>query len=173
MFSIDFLPTPGVAFSLLAAGSLPVCLLVLSHGPWKVRAPGRRFVVSAGLTTVLWVGLMIVPDSPDLADVLSGGLLLATTLLAGFTLWTMVAWGFTVSMLLALNRAGRPLSTTEWALRYTGGKTVEVFARDRLGVLFRLGLAEAQGDQIVMTPDRGRRIACVVGLLRHVFGLPQ
>jgi hypothetical protein len=122
---------------------------------------------------MLWVGLMFVSTSPGLVDLISGGLLLATALLAGFTLWTLVAWGFTISILLALNRANSPLTLDEWVLRYTGGKPVEAFARDRLGVLFRLGLAEAQGDQIVMTPSRGRRMARVVGLLRQVFGLPQ
>jgi hypothetical protein len=173
MISIDFIPTPAIALSLLGVVSLPFCLLVLSHGPWKVPAPGRRFVLSAGLTVMLWIGLMFVPTSPVLVDVISGGLLLATALLAGFTLWTLVAWGFTVSMLLSLSRAGVPLTPEEWVLRYTGGTPVDAFARDRLGVLFRLGLAQAQGDQIVMTPGRGRRMARVVVLLRQIFGLPQ
>jgi hypothetical protein len=102
----------------------------------------------------------------------TGVLLLATATLAGFTLWTLVAWGFTVSMLLALARAGRPLTADEWALAYTRGKPLEAFARDRLGVLFKLGLAEVQEGQVVMTPRRGRAFAKGAMVLRKLFGLP-
>lgn len=170
--TIDFIPTPAIALSLLAAGLLPVLVLTLSHGPWKVRAPGRRFVAAAGITVLSWVGLMFVPDGPDPADVVAGGLLLAGALLAGFTLWTLVAWGFTLTMLLTLARAGRPLTLPEWVAGYTGGKPLAAFARDRLGVLFMLGLAHARDGRVVMTPGRGRPVARVAGLLRLVFGLP-
>ena len=51
-------------------------------------------------------------------------------------------------MLLALDRAGRPLSAEEWALAYTRGKPLEVFTRDRLGSCPRLGLAELRGDEV-------------------------
>ena len=139
--SIDFAPSLTIALSLTACGLLPVYVLILSHGPWKVSAPGRRFIVAAGATVVTWAGLMAVPAEPALPDVVAGGLLLITALLAGFTVWTLVAWGFTLSMLLTLARAGRPLALDEWVTGYTGGKPIDAFSRDRLGVLLRLGLA--------------------------------
>jgi len=171
--SIDFLPSLAITLSLAAVALLPLILLALSHGPWKIPAPGRRFIVSAGITSVCWVGFMFLPGSPDLVDVFAGGLLLATGFLAGFTLWTLVAWGFTLSMLLTLARHPCRLTEQEWVHGYTNGKPVEAFARDRLGVLFRLGLAEARTGRVVMTPGRGRRVARVAGVLRRVFGLPK
>ena len=170
---IDFLPTLPVALSLAACSAFPVLLISLSHGPARVSAPGRRFVVAAGLTVGLWVGLMLVPATPDAVDVVAGGLLLVTTLLAGFTLWTLVAWGFTLSMLLALGRSGRPLTLNEWVADYTGGRPLSAFARDRLGVLTRLGLADVRGDRVVMAPGRGRLVARVAAVLRRTFGLPS
>jgi hypothetical protein len=150
---------------------LPALVLVLSHGPLKVDAPGRRFVLAAGTTWAVWVAAMIA-TAPGAVDLVTGGLLLATATLAGFTLWTLVAWGFTLSMLLALNRAGRPLTVDEWAAAYTRGQPLDAFARDRLGVLLKLGLARVRGDEVVMTPGRGRVMARMTLLLRRLFGLP-
>jgi hypothetical protein len=169
--TIDFIPTLPVALSLAACVLLPIALLVLSHGPLKVTAPGKRFVLAAVVAWVAWVAAMVA-IRPDWVELVTGVLLLATATLAGFTLWTLVAWGFTVSMLLALARAGRPLTADEWALAYTRGKPLEAFARDRLGVLFKLGLAEVQEGQVVMTPRRGRAFAKGAMVLRKLFGLP-
>src|SRR4051794_11449564 len=98
---VDFVPSPPVALSLVACGLLPVLLLALSHGPAKVAAPGRRFVLAALLAWAAWAAAMVAAN-PSAVDLLTGGLLLATATLAGFTLWTLVAWGFTVTMLVAL-----------------------------------------------------------------------
>jgi hypothetical protein len=170
--SVDFTPPPAVALALLACCLLPVFLLSLSHGALRVAAPGRRFVLAAALAWVAWAGTVTVVH-PDAVELLTGALLLAAATLAGFTLWTLVAWGFTLSMLLALRRAGRPLTVGEWALAYTRGKPLDAFARDRLGVLLKLGLAELRGGEVVMTPVRGRLFAKAAGVLRQLFGLPR
>jgi len=168
---VDFAPTLAVALSLAACALLPVLLLALSHGPLRVDAPGRRFVVSAALAWAAWVAATTA-TAPGAVELVTGALLLATATLAGFTLWTLVAWGFTLSMLLALDRAARPFSVEEWALAYTRGKPLDAFARDRLGVLLKLGLAELRGGEVVMTPRRGRLVARVAVVLRKLFGLP-
>jgi hypothetical protein len=170
--AVDFIPTLPVALSLAACAILPVALLALSHGPLKVRAPGKRFVVAVAVVWAAWVAAMIAVR-PEWVELAAGGLLLATATLAGFTLWTLVAWGFTVSMLLALARAGRPITADEWALAYTRGKPLDAFARDRLGVLLKLGLAEVRDGQVVMTPRRGRTFAKGALALRRVFGLSE
>jgi hypothetical protein len=169
---IDFVPSAAVAAALAASGLLPVFLISLSHGALKVTAPGRRFVLAAALAWAAWLATLPA-TSPDAVDLVTSVLLLATATLAGFTLWTLVAWGFTVSMLLALDRACGPLSVDEWAIEYTRGKPIDAFARDRLGVLFKLKLAEARGDSVVMTPARGRLFAVAAGTLRTLFGLPK
>jgi hypothetical protein len=160
-----------VALSLIACVLLPVALLALSHGPLKVPAPGKRFVVATAVVWAAWVAAMVAVR-PDSVELVTGGLLLATATLAGFTLWTLVAWGFTVSMLLALSRADRPLTVDGWALAYTRGKPLAAFARDRLGVLLKLGLAEVRGGEVVMTPRRGRVFAKAATAFRNLFGLP-
>ena len=168
---IEVVPSLPVAFSLAACGLMPFMLLALSHGPWRIAAPGRRFVVAAALTWAGWLGAMSFL-APVWVDFVTGAFLIATATLAGFTLWTLVAWGFTLSMLLALSRAERPLSVEEWALAHTRGKPLAAFTRDRLGVLVAMGLAEVRGDRVLMTDNRGRVVARTAGALRTLFGLP-
>jgi hypothetical protein len=169
---IDFVPSQAVVVSLAACALLPCVLLLVSHGPTRIGAPGRRFVVAAVLTWAAWVGAMIA-FTPGWVDVVAGLCLLMTATLAGFTLWTLIAWGFTLSMLLALSRDGRPLSDDEWAEEYTRGKSLAAFARDRLGVLFALGLAEVHGERVAMTSTRGLLFAKSAAASRALFGLPR
>ncbi len=168
--AIDLVPSIPVALALALSGAAPILLLVLSHGPWRIAGPGRRFVLAALLVWSAWLAATVVA-APGWVDALTGGLLLATVTLAGFTLWTLIAWGFTLSMLLALHRRGRTLSVEEWMLAHTRGKPLAAFARDRLGVLVAMGLTEVRGDRLVMTDHRGRVVAKFAALLRGLFGL--
>ncbi len=169
--TIDFVPTPVVADSFLAAAVLPVVAIVLAHGFWKVRSPGRRFIVAVLASLATWMIIVLNRDSVDAVDLLAGTLLLAAAILAGFTVWTLIACGFTVSMLQALARSDTSLTQETWIAAYTGGKPLVALAQDRLGVLFRLGLARQVGDRVVMTPVPGRLMAKAAAALRRLFGL--
>jgi hypothetical protein len=167
---IDVVPTQPVSFSLAACAALPLVLIALSHGALRIAAPGRRFLSAAGVTWLAWLAAMAVSQA-GWVDMVSGFLLLASATLAGFTLWTLIAWGFTLSMLLALYRGGRTLSVEEWMLAHTRGKPIAAFARDRLGVLVRMSLADIRGGRVVMTDRRGRVVARIAAGLRGLFGL--
>jgi hypothetical protein len=155
-----------------AAGlALPLVLALLSHGPWKVRAPGRRFVLAALVTAAGWALFLAARRADPPGDLLASAMVLLTAVLAGFTAWTLVAWGFTVSLLMRLAQAGRPLTFEEWVAAYTGGRAVDRFAEDRLSLLLRAGVARLEGGQVRLTPGRGRRLARLVALLRRLFGV--
>jgi len=167
---IDAIPSVPVAISLAACFALPLVVVGLSHGPWRILAPGRRFAIAALLIWIAWMAAL-APIGPGWVDLVTGALLLATATLAGFTLWTLIAWGFTLSMLLALERARRPLATEEWIRAYTRGWPLEALARDRLGLLVRLGVAEIEANQQLVLVRRGRWLARVALSCRRVFGL--
>jgi hypothetical protein len=169
---IEFVPSQAIVASLAACVLLPAVLLLVSHGLTRIGSPGRRFVVATLLTWAVWVMAMIALG-PGWVDFTTGLFLLLTTTLAGFTLWTLIAWGFTLSMVLALARCGRPLSIEEWAEEYTRGKSLSAFARDRLGILLVLGLVEVHGERVIMTSTRGRIFAKSAAALRALFGLPR
>ncbi len=170
--TIDFIPSATIAVSLLLCAGLPVLVVLLSHGPWKVSHPGRRFLVATLAIGVGWALAMCVM-SPRWVELLTGGLLLATATLVAFTCWTLIAWGFTLSMLLALARAECPLQEQYWVQRYTGGRPLEALTRDRLGLLVKLGLARVDDGELILNLPRGRWLAQITMLLRQLFGLPK
>lgn len=164
-----------ILFSFCMLGVLPFTLIALSHGPLRVAAPGRRFVVTAALIVILWlIGLFALYDGGQrdaFADVIVAVLLMTGGLLAAFTLWTLIAWGFSVSLLLALSQRGGTLDFTSWVHAYTGGQSLERFAKDRQGVLLRFNLAQANETGLRITPWPGRAVAFVAVALRRLFGI--
>lgn len=169
---IEFMPTTPVALSLLVLVATPILVLLLSYGSWKVASPGKRFVFAALGGWTIWLFCMVASD-PTVVELITGFLLLVTATLVQFTLWTLLAWGFTLSMLLALHRAGQPLLLEEWVQAYTGGKPLSAFAEDRIQLLLRLRLAELTDRQLVMSRGRGRLIAQLTQRLRRLFGLSK
>lgn len=163
------LPFP-VGVALVAAALLPVLLVVLGHGPWRVAAPGRRFLVAAALGwSAGGVAFSLVPGSGF--DRAAGLLILAGATLVVFVFWTLVAWGFTLTMLRALAAADHPLTEEQWIAGVTGGRNLTAFCTDRLRVLERFGCAARVGDRVVLTRAAGRRTARLAVACRRLFGL--
>ncbi|CCQ50017.1 hypothetical protein [Crocosphaera watsonii] len=72
--NINFLPSPAILGAILASLSLPILLIILSHGVWKVRALGKRFIVACWLIIGLWLvslGFEIANSQESLALLLS------------------------------------------------------------------------------------------------------
>ena len=168
--AIEFVPSVPVAISLATCCALPVVLVVLSHGPWRIAPPLRRFLTAAFISWAVWL-IAMAAVGPGWVDCVTGTLLVATATLAGFTLWTLIAWGFTLSMLLALERTRHPLTIEAWTRAYTRGRPLDALAQDRLGLLFRLGLAEMRGESLLVLARRGRWVARLAFGCRRVFGL--
>jgi hypothetical protein len=168
--AIDLVPSAPVAITIAVCWASPILLFALSHGPWRIAAPGRRFVMAAILTWTAWLAAMAAV-APGWVDLVTGGLLLATATLAGFTLWTLIAWGFTLSMLLVLERAGSSITIEEWIRAYTRGRPLDALARDRVGLLLRLGLVSMSDKGLLVSAPRGGQFARVAFACRRVFGL--
>lgn len=167
---MDLLPSDIVLGALLAACLLPLLLVVLAHGPWRERRPGRRFFLAAGLDLGLWVVWIALQPAWHLADLAAGGLILLTAFLVGFTIWTLIAWGFTLTMLRAIADAGEPISEEEWVVQYTGGQTLEAFGKDRLFLLLKSRLGRLEEDRVLSTA-KGRFGARVGLLLRRLLAI--
>lgn len=166
-----FVPSLTIGAGIGAGLVLPAILAMLSHGPWKVTAPGRRFVLAALLTCGGWAGFLALQPSVSLADLLASAMILFTALLVIFSFWCLLAWGFTVSLLMALARAGHPLSFAEWVAAYNGGGNVETFTRDRLSLLLKYKMARLDGPNVRIIPGRGVLLVHLIVLLRRLFGV--
>jgi len=168
----DFVPSHAMTIAFAASAALPLLLILLSHGIIKVRSPGRRFLFAFFISSSLAILSAIIWPVDDAAEFIAAICLYLAVALATFTIWTLIAWGFTLTMLLTIADAKSPWNREEWVLAYTGGKPIEQLARDRLGLLFMLRLAERSGDSVRILPGRGTLFAYATRFLRRLFGMP-
>lgn len=145
-------------------------LLCLSRGPCRITAPGPRFKVATVAVSIGWGAFLLWDASPALADIVASLLIWLTALLVGFSFWSLLVWGFTVTLLMRLVEAPRPLRFDEWVAAYTGGGSAETFARDRLSILVGMGLARQEDEYVRLTSGWAVTFARFVGALRRGFG---
>jgi hypothetical protein len=167
---MNVLPGPAQAAAICISATLPLLLFCSARFRWLGGA-GRRFRI--GCTTavvVFFVACVTVPGERHFDDVLGGILLLTTAIMLAYVLWSLLAWGFTLTLLTALAQAGRPLTSKQWAAAYMGGGDLSTFAHNRLRLLLGSGMAVSSNGTITAT-TRGLMIVRLVRLVRLVTGL--
>jgi hypothetical protein len=167
---MNLLPGPAQTVAICLSFLLP--LLLLGYAKFlNIRGAGRRFrigcVTVAGLFAIACVAL---PGERHLDDVVGGILLLATAILLVYVFWSLLAWGFTLTLLTALAQAGRPLTEEQWAAAYMQGGDLRTFAHNRLKLLLGSGMVVAANDK-VSTTAKGLAIVRLVKIVRLATGL--
>jgi hypothetical protein len=170
---VIWIPPPPIGVALVASVSLPLFVLVLARGPWHIEAPMKRFIAAAvGAVLVMAIGLYFEGPT-DWVELAAAIVLLLGSLLAGFTFWTLIAWGFTLSMLRVLEENRGFDSVEAWCGAYTGGQGIGGFASDRCGLLLRLGLVRHDEQGRLIATSTGRFAARFVTGVRYFFGLAR
>lgn len=168
---MNVVPGPAVTGALTLSITFPLLLMSFAHGPLRVPRSGARYqlaAVAAIILFALWCALYPGARSP--ADVVAGALMISGAMIIWFNIWSILVWGFTLSLLTALAEAHAPLTKERWIAAYTGISDASVFAHDRLGVLLKLKAARIERDQVRMTV-LGRLIALGGRLARLMFGM--
>ena len=170
---MTFVPPPAIGLA-LGCAALPIFLLWLAArlmGPSD--SPGHRLVVAEATGFAVWLLGMAVWGAAEATweDWLAALLILMGGVVAAFTLWSLLAWGFTSSLLLTLSHADAPLTLDAWIARYTRGGDATVFTRNRLGVLLGLGLAREAPDGVRPMPGWAAVVGTTALYLRSFFGL--
>jgi hypothetical protein len=173
---IDPVPpwTIGVAIA-CALLILPIFALV-----WQVaaalRESGRRLIASVVLASALWVCLLTAGAALGFPirgiDIAAGVAILLAGAICAFLIVSLLAWGFTVSIVRDLGEAAKPLSLGAWKAAFGRGVGFDAFARDRLALLTTLGVARVNGRQLTLT-DRGRMIARLARLGMIYFAIER
>jgi hypothetical protein len=171
---MTFVLSPALALA-LGCAVLPILLLwAAARVRGTTTLPGRRLVNAEAVSLGVWLlGMAVWHDTMAATweDWLAAVLILFGGVLATFTLWSLLAWGFTSSLLLTLSRADSPLTLDDWIVRYTRGGDSAVFTRNRLGVLLRLGLARETPDGVKPMPGWAAMAGASALCLRALFGL--
>jgi hypothetical protein len=164
-------PPPPICSALAASISLPFFVLLLSHGPWRIDGPMSRFVTASVCALSVMLAGLGAGGMGDWVELTAALILFFGSVIAGFTCWSLVAWGFTLSMLRVLDEQHSLGSMTAWCNAYTGGQDIEAFAADRCRLLIRVGLARPDTPGGIAATPFGRLAAPLVELTRRCFGL--
>jgi len=156
-----------VALALGASTPLILVCAKIIH----VRGAGARYLVGGLISIAIFLALaLILPGARDPVDLLSGLLLLLSALLFWNVPWNLLAFGFTITLLTALVKFGRPATRDQWTSAYMQGSDLDKFARNRLQLLLGTGMATIDRNDIVATPF-GKVCAGLVRLTRLICGI--
>ena len=159
MPSLEFTMPGTIAVAFAASLSLPVYLGIIARVSFFAGRNALQFLISVVLTTAVWIiALRFVPSTRP-AEIVVGGMVLASAVLVYLQIWAMLSRGYTLSMLMTLFQAGRPLSAAEIASRYRGGESLEWVMHHRLAGLQAAQLVCRDGPRLVLTPKFGRVVA--------------
>jgi hypothetical protein len=166
---------PLIAAAFLAALAIPCLLIGLAFGPASFREPWSRYKASVAIACAGWIatGLILAARGfsvPFFDWVASFALILASAL-AAFVIWSVLAWGFTLNMLLHIANANRPVDTLTWVKLYSGHRSFRQIAVDRLHILFASGLARRHGENVELAAGMGRVAVTLLVITRRFFGM--
>ncbi|WP_038974957.1 hypothetical protein, partial [Bradyrhizobium genomosp. III] len=116
------------------------------------------------------IACLALPGQRHYDDVLGGLFLLATAMMFFYILFSLLAWGFTLTLLTALVKAGRPLTWEQWAVAYMQGGDLGTFTHNRLKLLVGAGMLTIADGRLAPTA-KGVAVARLVKLVRLSTGL--
>jgi hypothetical protein len=169
------LPPPALAAAVVSGAAIPSLLVLLGNGPRIFRAPGPRFraaVLSA--VVLLLLGLLLIAltgGTVDFIDTIASIAIVGAAALLSFIAWSLLAWGFTLNMLLVLAAESRTISLGDWVAGFAGGADIGRLTIDRISVLLDAGFVEAAGARSYALTPRGDIAAKFVQLARSTFGI--
>jgi hypothetical protein len=164
-------PSSPIAAAIAAAVSLPLFLFALAHSPWRPKSPMRHFLSAAGASCGLLAALLFAMGQVEWPDLLAALVLLVASLLAGYTLWTLIVWGFTLAMLNVIEQRQHVGSIEAWCVAYAGDKGIDAFTVNRCSLLLAADFAELQSSRELSITPRGHLAAQLVKAVRWIFGL--
>lgn len=145
------LPAPMQCVALALGAATPVVLIVCARFA-RVSGAGARYMVGCLTSIAIFIALaLILPGARDPVDLYSAFLLLLAALLFWNVPWNLLAFGFTLTLLTALVKAGRPTTQSQWISAYMHGADLGKFARNRLQLLLGTGMATIDQNYIVAT----------------------
>lgn len=140
-------------------------LLLFLGGKLNIE-PGLRFKLVIGLILGLWWEMNKFSFNWEW---IAGVFCISAVLLIGFMLWSVLCWGYTISMLLCLQRCDEIDSLQQWEIAYAGPTGVRELTLNRLKVLTGLGFAKVEKN--LSLTKLGHLNARIFKIICKIFGV--
>lgn len=173
MGAIDFSIPPALAAAAIVTALFPLILAATQASSRLGERHAARFTASALLCLGAWLllALILSRGSPSAVDVVTGFCFLSGALIFYLQVWSLMTRGYTLAILLTLQKAGRPLTDDEIFAAYRGGDGLGWIMRHRLGGLIGAGLVTHEGDRLRLQDGRGVQVVRLYRLAIAVLGL--
>jgi hypothetical protein len=171
----DWMPPVALGAAICCGSTMPALLILLGRTSSALQRPGLRYRVSVQAAWLLFltslVGFALAGIPIAAIDYIAGvAIMLSATVLA-FIAWSLIAWGFTLSMLLALAKQKHVGGLDGWIRHYTGGADFRRLAADRAAVLLGARLAVTAAANGLRLTSFGRVAARFVVVGQWTFGI--
>ena len=167
---MNMLPGPAQAAAIGLSLALPLLLLCYARIA-ATGGSGRRFRLGCvSILAFYAIACIALPGPRHLDDVIGGLFLLATAMMFFYILFSLLAWGFTLTLLTALDKAGRSLTLEQWAVAYMQGGDLGTFTHNRLKLLVGAGMLTIADGKLAPT-TKGVAVARLVNFVRLSTGL--
>lgn len=128
--------------------------------------PGLRFKLVIGLIFGLWCGMNKFSFDWEWA---AGAFCISAVLLIGFMFWSVLCWGYTISMLLCFQMCSEIESLQQWEIAYAGPSGIKELTLNRLKVLTRLRFAKV--EKHLSLTKLGHLNASIFKIICKIFGV--
>lgn len=147
-------------------------LLLFVGGKFKL-APSLRFKIAALLIFSIWCLTNLILEQQG--NVIgwrwfAGGLCISAVLLISFMFWSVLCWGYTLSMLLCLAENNSVKNQKQWECLYAGPEGIRKLSTNRTAVLIGLHFAFIEKNQLVLTKF-GLFSAAIIQTGGYLFGI--
>ena len=152
-----YLPPVAIASSILAG----FCVLPIFAMLGRVcsgQTVAARLVSAFVLCMVLWVALAMAGtigepfDDALAADWLAGAAIMLSAGVATFLVVSLLAWGFTGTMLLDLDRIGTASTNGHWQKEFGNGAGFDRFSANRFDLLIALRVVQSSSNSMRLSP---------------------
>jgi len=172
------IPSQIIAASFVAGVSVPLFLIIVSRGRFRVSDFRNRFRYASLLAIGLWLAIVLTGsevwrlDAKAVGDMLAGVLIIFSAILTTLIVWLLVATGVSVNLLVSLAAKPGPVEIDSWLADYGGGFGVDDLFRDRLNLLCSTGAAVI--DRSAVSLAQGSRIpAAILGAAMLYFNFQK
>ena len=176
----SLIPPPVFQVALLACLMLPLLLLAISWIAPNQLLAKHRLILAVAMSSLfaVTIGFLVIPQfathsSLNWTDIACAGLFYATTIMIVFSAWSLIGYGFTVSILLDTARAKGPISQDDLMQSFAGGNGLPAFVRDRASLLLRMGLMNVNDSWFTLSGYRALIFARIVRLTMEIYAIRQ
>jgi len=129
--------------------------------------PKTNFLITSIMCYLLIIYFGIYFFKVNKIFILASILILTSSIIINFTFWSILIWGFTVSMLEAIKGKKR-INKYKWINIYSGNKNLNFFTRDRIKLLLIIKSIKKKKD-IIQINSVGLIISKIYTFLRKYF----